>query len=193
MAYFDGLIDPVSVHNNLVVVDEYWNSPGKDVVQFVVQRISQHKGKRIWVDGCFDLMHFGHANAFRQARSLGDVLVVGLNPDSEIIKHKGGPPIMNDAERYISVKSCKWVDEVVENVPYALDETWMKLLFEKYSALVFSYSADIRSTTLFMEMTHASLPTEKTSTSFPRRWGASKRSSERKESPLLIWLGACCS
>ena len=39
--------------------------------------------------GCFDLMHFGHANAFRQAKALGDVLIVGLNTDEEILKYKG--------------------------------------------------------------------------------------------------------
>jgi ethanolamine-phosphate cytidylyltransferase len=50
------------------------------------------------MDGCFDLMHYGHANALRQARALGDQLVVGLVPDSEIRRCKG-PPLMNEAER----------------------------------------------------------------------------------------------
>ena len=71
---------------------------------------------RVWVDGCFDAMHFGHANAFRQARALGDVLIVGINPDDEVIRYKG-PPIMNDAEREKAVSARKWVDEVVTYVP----------------------------------------------------------------------------
>ena len=43
-------------------------------------------------------MHYGHANALRQAKALGDVLVVGLVPDLEIRRCKG-PPILNDHER----------------------------------------------------------------------------------------------
>eukprot|EP00002_Diphylleia_rotans_P024290 TRINITY_DN4789_c0_g1_i6.p1 TRINITY_DN4789_c0_g1~~TRINITY_DN4789_c0_g1_i6.p1 ORF type:complete len:153 (+),score=33.27 TRINITY_DN4789_c0_g1_i6:49-507(+) len=83
----------------------------------LVRRLTRLKGKngrpvRIWLDGCFDLMHFGHANAFRQARSMGDLLVVGLNGDEEIKKVKG-PPIMTEDERYTAVAACKWVDEVV--------------------------------------------------------------------------------
>lgn len=59
-------------------------------------------------------MHFGHANAFRQARELGDELVVGINMSWEIEQVKGGPPIMSDEERRVAVAGCKWVDEVIE-------------------------------------------------------------------------------
>ena len=38
----------------------------------------------VWIDGCYDVTHFGHYNAFRQARALGDVLIVGLNSDAEV-------------------------------------------------------------------------------------------------------------
>lgn len=37
-------------------------------------------------------MHYGHANALRQAKALGDQLVVGLVPDREILRCKGPPP-----------------------------------------------------------------------------------------------------
>jgi len=63
------------------------------------------------------MMHFGHANALRQAKSLGDYLVVGVHSDAEIEKHKG-PPVMKEEERYAAVRACKWVDEVVEAAPY---------------------------------------------------------------------------
>ncbi|KEG13459.1 putative ethanolamine-phosphate cytidylyltransferase [Trypanosoma grayi] len=72
---------------------------------------------RVWVDGCFDLMHFGHANALRQAASLGDELLVGCHSDAEIIRYKG-PPIMHEVERYEALRACKWVNYVVENYPY---------------------------------------------------------------------------
>ncbi|PVU93599.1 hypothetical protein BB561_003161 [Smittium simulii] len=72
---------------------------------------------RIWVDGCFDLMHFGHANALRQAKKMGDYLIVGVHSDAEIEKNKG-PCIMTEEERYIAVESCKWTDEIVKDAPY---------------------------------------------------------------------------
>jgi len=83
------------------------------------------------MDGCFDMLHYGHANALRQARALGDELVVGLVPDSEILRHKG-PPVMNDRERYVAVESVKWVDEIITGVPYDITEDFMTELFEKH-------------------------------------------------------------
>ncbi|KAK2145981.1 hypothetical protein LSH36_642g03001 [Paralvinella palmiformis] len=75
------------------------------------------KSIRIWVDGCFDMVHFGHANALRQAKQIGEYLVVGVHSDEEIMKHKG-PPVFSQEERYKMVRAIKWVDEVVENAPY---------------------------------------------------------------------------
>ncbi|KAI7831887.1 ethanolamine-phosphate cytidylyltransferase-like protein [Kickxella alabastrina] len=68
---------------------------------------------RVWVDGCFDMMHFGHANALRQARAMCDYLVVGVHSDVEIEKNKG-PCVMREDERYAAVAACKWVDEVLD-------------------------------------------------------------------------------
>ena len=50
---------------------------------------------RIWMDGVFDLTHFGHFNAFRLARSLGDFLIVGINDDRSVL-HSKGPTILNE-------------------------------------------------------------------------------------------------
>ena len=47
-----------------------------------------------------------------QAKAVGDVLVVGVVPDSEIRKMKG-PPVLNDEERTILVSAITWVDEVI--------------------------------------------------------------------------------
>lgn len=53
---------------------------------------------RVYMDGCFDMMHYGHCNALRQARALGDQLVVGVISDEEIIMNKG-PPVTPLNER----------------------------------------------------------------------------------------------
>lgn len=82
------------------------------------------KPVKIWVDGCFDMMHFGHANALRQAKSLGDYLIVGVHSDEAILKNKG-PTVMKEQERYKAVRACKWVDEVVEDAPYVTQLSWM--------------------------------------------------------------------
>eukprot|EP01117_Protostelium_nocturnum_P000886 TRINITY_DN11224_c0_g1_i1.p1 TRINITY_DN11224_c0_g1~~TRINITY_DN11224_c0_g1_i1.p1 ORF type:complete len:376 (+),score=122.75 TRINITY_DN11224_c0_g1_i1:91-1218(+) len=96
------------------------------------------KPVRVWADGCFDMMHFGHANALRQARALGDYLVVGVHSDEEIRLHKG-PPVMSEEERYEAVAACKWVDEVVRGAPYV---TQLSLL-EKYDIDFCAHGDDI--------------------------------------------------
>ncbi|KAK6187180.1 hypothetical protein SNE40_005261 [Patella caerulea] len=77
----------------------------------------KRKQVRVWMDGCFDMVHFGHANALRQGKEMGDYLAVGVHSDSEISKHKG-PPVYNEQERYKMVRAIKWVDEVIEDAPY---------------------------------------------------------------------------
>uniref|UniRef100_A0A914WX62 ethanolamine-phosphate cytidylyltransferase n=1 Tax=Plectus sambesii TaxID=2011161 RepID=A0A914WX62_9BILA len=77
-----------------------------------------HKAARAYCDGCFDLVHFGHANHIRQAKALCDYLVVGVHSDAEIAHHKG-PTVFNQDERYRLVKAIKWTDEIVENAPYS--------------------------------------------------------------------------
>nr|NP_723791.2 phosphoethanolamine cytidylyltransferase, isoform C [Drosophila melanogaster]AAN10827.2 phosphoethanolamine cytidylyltransferase, isoform C [Drosophila melanogaster] len=77
----------------------------------------QRKDVRVWCDGCYDMVHFGHANSLRQAKALGDKVIVGIHTDEEITKHKG-PPVFTEEERVKMVKGIKWVDEVVLGAPY---------------------------------------------------------------------------
>jgi len=81
-------------------------------------KVSPRKPIRVYLDGCFDLMHAGHYNALRQAKALGDILVAGVHSDEEILRNKG-PTTMKDKERLYAVQACKWVDEVVFDVPYS--------------------------------------------------------------------------
>ncbi|XP_062195736.1 ethanolamine-phosphate cytidylyltransferase-like isoform X2 [Phragmites australis] len=87
---------------------------------------------RVYMDGCFDLMHYGHANALRQAKLLGDQLVVGVVSDEEIVANKG-PPVFSMEERLTLVSGLKWVDEVIPNAPYEITEEFMNTLFNKYN------------------------------------------------------------
>ncbi|XP_057467525.1 ethanolamine-phosphate cytidylyltransferase-like isoform X3 [Actinidia eriantha] len=95
------------------------------------QKKSGKKRIRVYMDGCFDLMHYGHANALRQAKALGDELVVGVVSDEEIIANKG-PPVLSMEERLALVSGLKWVDEVIANAPYAITEEFMHRLFNEH-------------------------------------------------------------
>ena len=59
------------------------------------------KGKRIVLaNGCFDILHVGHIRYLSGARALGDVLVVGVNSDSQVAIQKGpGRPVVPAVER----------------------------------------------------------------------------------------------
>ncbi len=72
---------------------------------------------RIFMDGVFDIIHSGHFNALRQGRKFGDLLIVGVNSDEDVLKAKG-PTLMNVRERAALIAACKWVDEVVIDTPY---------------------------------------------------------------------------
>lgn len=50
----------------------------------------------------YDMVHFGHANSLRQAKAMGNYLVVGVHNDEEITKHKG-PPVFTEQERLVKV------------------------------------------------------------------------------------------
>lgn len=89
--------------------------------------------KRIWVDGCFDFFHHGHAGALRQARALGDELVVGVHSDKEIEKNKG-PVVMHESERVFAVTACRWTTQTVPDAPYVTDPDVMKQYACQYVA-----------------------------------------------------------
>ncbi|KAF8588434.1 Nucleotidylyl transferase [Ramaria rubella] len=79
-------------------------------------------GVSLWFDGCFDGFHYAHANAVRQALYLiegeqNPRILVGVHSDKAILKNKG-PPLFDETERYNLIRGCRWIDEVVENVPY---------------------------------------------------------------------------
>ena len=78
----------------------------------------------VFTNGCYDLLHPGHVRLLERARSLGDVLVVGLNTDSSVRLSKGpGRPLTPERERAELLASLEAVDGVVlfdEETPRAL-------------------------------------------------------------------------
>ena len=61
---------------------------------------AQSEGKKVvFTNGCFDLLHCGHLHLLREAKKLGDLLVVALNTDSSIKKIKGSQPSYSPRDR----------------------------------------------------------------------------------------------
>ncbi|KAK7903429.1 choline phosphate cytidylyltransferase [Exophiala xenobiotica] len=79
---------------------------------------------RIWVDGCFDFAHHGHAGAMRQARQLGKELYAGIHSDEDILLNKG-PAVMTLDERVAAVDACRWVTKSVPHAPYVTSLPWI--------------------------------------------------------------------
>jgi glycerol-3-phosphate cytidylyltransferase len=70
--------------------------------------------KIVYTGGTFDLFHRGHVNFLRQAKKLGDFLVVSLNTDEFCEEYKR-KPVMTYEERRDALKSCRYVDAVIKN------------------------------------------------------------------------------
>ncbi|KAK3685781.1 hypothetical protein B0T22DRAFT_230174 [Podospora appendiculata] len=86
---------------------------------------------RLWVDGCFDFFHHGHAGAVVQARQLGDELYVGVHSDEAILENKG-PTVMTLRERLLATDACRWVTKSIPNAPYVTQLDWISHFGCKY-------------------------------------------------------------
>jgi D-beta-D-heptose 7-phosphate kinase/D-beta-D-heptose 1-phosphate adenosyltransferase len=99
---------------------------GSHDLQRVVSR-ARGQGKRVvFTNGCFDILHVGHIQLLRKARSLGDILVVGINDDASIRALKGDKrPLIGQAERAHVLAALDAVDYVTlfsEDTPMKLIE-----------------------------------------------------------------------
>ena len=69
--------------------------------------------KRVWVNGCFDILHRGHIELFKYSKSLGDNLIVGVDSDQKVKKDKGyHRPYNCLADRVEMLEAIKYIDEV---------------------------------------------------------------------------------
>jgi len=71
--------------------------------------------KVVIVSGFFNPVHIGHINLFKDAKKLGDILVVIVNNDKQV-KAKGSVFFMSENERIEIIKAIKYVDEVFLSV-----------------------------------------------------------------------------
>lgn len=82
------------------------------------------KKKIVFTNGCFDLLHIGHVRYLEEAKSFGDILILGLNSDDSVRKLKGpSRPINSQEDRAYVLAALEAVDYVVifdEETPYEL-------------------------------------------------------------------------
>jgi len=86
---------------------------GERTLRKILQDLKTRKKRIVFTNGCFDLLHVGHLRYLEKAKSLGQVLVVGLNSDRSVRTLKGpGRPILPERERAEILSGLACVDYV---------------------------------------------------------------------------------
>jgi len=84
-----------------------WNE-----LRSTVHRLKAEGKKIVFTNGCFDLIHVGHVRSLREAKKLGDVLIVGLNSDRSVSLIKPQRPIIPQDQRAEILASLDMIDYV---------------------------------------------------------------------------------
>ena len=96
-------------------------------IKHISDRLRLQDKKIVFTNGCFDILHTGHAKYLQEAKSYGDVLIIGLNSDASVSRLKGASrPINMEDDRAYVLASLEAVDYVVifdDDTPYELIKT----------------------------------------------------------------------
>ena len=82
---------------------------------------------RIYIDGIFDLFHFGHLDSFRKCKELFNYtyLIVGIINDKDATNYKR-QPIINEKHRYSIIKNINYVNEIIKDAPLIITKEFME-------------------------------------------------------------------
>ncbi len=109
---YENNIDKKSSRSKIKSIDE------------VVSHLNTKDKKVVFTNGCFDILHAGHVKYLEEAKSYGDILVLGLNSDDSVKRLKGeSRPINNSTDRGVVLAGLESVDFIVEfdeDTPYEL-------------------------------------------------------------------------
>jgi len=112
-------------------IDDFYSISNRDYTFNKIEPkldLIKNSGKTIvFTNGCFDIVHYGHTSYLETAKTLGDILIVGINSDDSVRRLKGkNRPINKEADRAAVISSLKSVDYVVifnEDTPLKLIES----------------------------------------------------------------------
>lgn len=109
-----------------MVIDIQAKIQTRETLTEVRKQLSQQGKIVVFTNGCFDILHRGHAEYLQKARMMGDALVVGLNSDDSVTRLKGeGRPLLPQEDRAFLLASLSAVDFVCifeEDTPLKLIE-----------------------------------------------------------------------
>ena len=84
-------------------------------VEVLIEKLRNEEKKIVFTNGCFDIIHKGHIEHLRQARELGDILIIGLNSDDSIRRIKGSKrPINTFEDRAAVLQSLECVNYIIQ-------------------------------------------------------------------------------
>ena len=93
--------------------------------------------KKVLVGGCFDILHFGHISFLKQAKALGDHLVVALESDENVRRLKNEHrPIHTQQQRREMLEALSFVDEVIELPPMTTDQEYFNFVTKLSPAVI---------------------------------------------------------
>lgn len=99
--------DILIFNNNSKVIETFQLEKTIDIIKRANKKI-------IFTNGCYDILHYGHLTFLENARSYGDILIVGLNSDQSVKMNKGDSrPINNLARRIKQMSALSCVDFIV--------------------------------------------------------------------------------
>src|SRR4030043_1600883 len=105
------------------ILDEMRKILNWDELKQTIDKLKADNKKVVFPNGCFDIIHVGHIRYLKEAKALGDVLIVGLNSDKSVSKIKPARPINSQNYRAEVLSSLEMVDYVAlfdEETPYEL-------------------------------------------------------------------------
>ena len=119
---------PLHSEHSEISIDDNLNSNEKITIDDALKG-KANRPIRIYADGVYDLFYHGHARQLQQVKRLfpkcENYLIVGVNSD-KVVEAKMGKTLMSEDERYESVRHCRYVDYVVDDAPWNIDEEFIK-------------------------------------------------------------------